>query len=119
MLELWQSSRMQCSRLAGVTSCTVLDCVGGGTGCSEGEARARVRNVVKQHAATLRALGAFAARGANRVVIVPGNHDAALLFPSVVAVVTQARGECKWRRRDAGCRRTRPCSRNTAISSTR
>jgi UDP-2,3-diacylglucosamine pyrophosphatase LpxH len=92
MLELWQSSRMQCSRLAGVTSCTVLDCVGGGTGCSEGEARARVRNVVKQHAATLRALGAFAARGANRVVIVPGNHDAALLFPSVVAVVTQAIG---------------------------
>ena len=92
MLELWQSSRMQCSRLAGVMSCTVLDCVGSGTGCSEEEARERARNVVKQHAATLRALGAFAARGTNRVVIVPGNHDAALLFPSVAALLTKAIG---------------------------
>lgn len=92
MLELWQSNRMQCSTIAGVVTCTVKDCGGRSSGCSEQEALARLQNIVVQHGATLRALGAFAARGKNRVVIVPGNHDAALLLPSAGALLVQAIG---------------------------
>ena len=92
MLELWQSTRMKCSTVVGVVSCTVEDCVGSKTGCSEQEALDRLKNVVNQHKYTLSKLGDFAQRGKNRVVIVPGNHDAALLFPGVAALLKQAIG---------------------------
>jgi UDP-2,3-diacylglucosamine pyrophosphatase LpxH len=59
-------------------------------GCSEDEARKRMEKIVGAHRVELQALGAFASRGANRVVIVPGNHDAALLFPSVWKLVISA-----------------------------
>jgi hypothetical protein len=60
-------------------------------GCTEAEALARVRRVIAAHADELRALGEFAGRSpGNRVVLVPGNHDAALLFPSVARVVLDA-----------------------------
>ena len=50
-------------------------------GCTEAEALARLERVLDAHARELRALGAFAGAGDNRVVLVPGDHDAALLFP--------------------------------------
>lgn len=92
MLELWQSSRMTCTTVLGIVSCEVQDCIGRDTGCSEREALDRLKHVVKQHRDTLRALGAFARRGKNRVVIVPGNHDAALLFPAAAALLKQEVG---------------------------
>ncbi|PWT80789.1 MAG: hypothetical protein C5B57_11670, partial [Blastocatellia bacterium] len=52
-------------------------------GCREGEALARVERALSAHAAEIDALGEFARSGSNRVVFVPGDHDAALLFPSI------------------------------------
>jgi hypothetical protein len=78
--ELWQS-------LEG-------DCVHGDRdrGCTEAEALRRLSRVVDQHRGELAALGAFAASGRNTVTIVPGNHDAALLFPAVADSVRMAIG---------------------------
>ena len=61
-------------------------------GCTEPEALARLERVLAAHAATVDALAAFAGSGSNRVVIVPGEHDAALLFPAVARRVEQALG---------------------------
>lgn len=52
-------------------------------GCTETEALARLERVLGAHRRELEAFGAFAGRADNRVVIVPGDHDAALLFPAV------------------------------------
>ncbi len=54
-----------------------------GLGCTEAEALARFGRVLAAHAPEMAALGAFARSGSNRVVFVPGDHDAALLFPAV------------------------------------
>ena len=61
-------------------------------GCTESEALARVGRVLAAHADTVDALAAFAGSGANRIVLVPGEHDAALLFPAVAQQVEQALG---------------------------
>ena len=61
-------------------------------GCTEPEALARLDRVLAAHADVIDALGAFAASGANRVILVPGEHDAALLFPAVAQRVEQALG---------------------------
>ena len=52
-------------------------------GCTEPQALARLRRVLAAHDAEMKALGQFARKGSNRVVLVPGDHDAALLFPGV------------------------------------
>lgn len=49
-------------------------------GCTPQELTDITRHVVGRHAGDLRALGRFAARGSNRVVVIPGNHDAALVL---------------------------------------
>ncbi|PYQ96048.1 MAG: hypothetical protein DMF96_19935 [Acidobacteria bacterium] len=61
-----------------------------GLGCTEVEALARLERVLRAHEADVKALGQFARRGSNRVVFVPGDHDAALLFPGVSRQVEQA-----------------------------
>ena len=61
-------------------------------GCTEPEALARLERVLTAHADTVEALAAFAASGANRVFLVPGEHDAALLFPAVAQRVERALG---------------------------
>ncbi len=70
------------------------DCATGdpALGCTESQALARLERVLAAHADTVDALAAFARSGANRVVIVPGEHDAALLFPAVARRVEQAFG---------------------------
>lgn len=85
VFELWQSPSMECSTDAEAPRCVVSDCNDADPelGCSEAEALARLRAIVAQHKAFVDALGRFAQRGSNRVFIVPGNHDAALLFPRV------------------------------------
>lgn len=83
--ELWQSPTMECSSDINKPGCKVADCHETDTeiGCTEAEAQARLRVVLKAHDDFVMALRAFAAKGSNRVVFVPGNHDAALLFPAV------------------------------------
>lgn len=61
-------------------------------GCDERGALARVTRVIENHRSELEALGRFADRGANAVVLVPGNHDAALLFGAVERAVLEATG---------------------------
>ncbi|MFO0578250.1 MAG: metallophosphoesterase [Polyangia bacterium] len=78
--ELWQSRRPDCQS------------PDPDVGCSEYEALARFALVAQAHARELRALGSFADSGDNRVVLIPGNHDAALLFPKVAAAAVQVTG---------------------------
>lgn len=52
-------------------------------GCTADEALQRLETVIAAHAEELQAIGRFAAAGSNRVYIVPGDHDAALLMPPV------------------------------------
>lgn len=73
-LELWQSlSKKDCRHEAQSKD----------LGCSEAEAVARVTRVLEQHGDAFAALSWFAHQGTNRITLVPGNHDAALLFPQV------------------------------------
>lgn len=76
--ELWQSLTADCVP------------VDKNLGCSESEALVRIKRVLEQHAAELAELKSFAGAGKNRLYLIPGNHDAALLFPKVAAAVQQA-----------------------------
>ena len=78
--ELWQSRERDC-----VYADATL-------GCTEAEALARLERVLAAHTSEIAALGAFAGSGSNRVVLVPGDHDAALLFPAVGRRVVEALG---------------------------
>ena len=63
-----------------------------GLGCTESEALARLERVLAAHTREVAALAAFAGAGENRVVLVPGDHDAALLLPAVGARALAAFG---------------------------
>ena len=52
-------------------------------GCTEPEALVRLDRVLAAHTREMTAFGVFADVGQNRVVLIPGDHDAALLFPAV------------------------------------
>jgi UDP-2,3-diacylglucosamine pyrophosphatase LpxH len=52
-------------------------------GCTPAEALQRLDTVIKAHAEELEAIGAIATYRDNRVHIIPGDHDAALLLPEV------------------------------------
>jgi UDP-2,3-diacylglucosamine pyrophosphatase LpxH len=52
-------------------------------GCTVSEALDRLEISITAHGDELAAIGKFAAAGSNRVHIVPGDHDAALLVPEV------------------------------------
>lgn len=78
--ELWQSRTVACVH-------DDLD-----AGCSEAEARVRLAKVLAAHRDVLDLLRRFADRNGNRLFIVPGNHDAALLFAGVAADVVRAVG---------------------------
>ena len=58
--------------------------------CSVKTMAAMTQHVVGAHGAELRALADFAEKGDNKLYIVPGNHDAALLVPEVWAIVARA-----------------------------
>jgi hypothetical protein len=61
-------------------------------GCTESAALAEIERVLAAHAGTLDVLAAFAGSGSNRLFLVPGEHDAALLFPAVAQRVERALG---------------------------
>lgn len=55
----------------------------GPAGCTAAEALLRLETVIKAHRDEITAIGKFAAAKSNRVHIVPGDHDAALLLPEI------------------------------------
>lgn len=98
-LELWQAAPKICS----LEECTPAERAGTAPrdceykdkedlGCTEEEAAKRVQRVLGAHKDTLAELGKFAAEGDNRVVIVVGNHDAALVFKRVADATLVAIG---------------------------
>lgn len=89
VFELWQSPTMQCSTDLAKPGCIITDCHDGDTeiGCSEQEAVARLSQILSQHRDFVDSIRRFAQRGSNTVHFVPGNHDSALLFPQVQAVL--------------------------------
>ncbi len=78
-LELWQPPPS--------TKCTGD---GGALGCTIAEMREIVRHVVAAHSDEVAALAHFAKRGANKVYIIPGNHDSSLLVPAIWKIVSDA-----------------------------
>ncbi len=60
--------------------------------CAEAEALKRLARVLQAHQLELTSIKSFAAAGDNRVVIIPGNHDVALLFENVAKEVLRAIG---------------------------
>jgi hypothetical protein len=61
-------------------------------GCTEPQALMRLERVLAAHGAEIEALGQFARSGSNRVVFVPGDHDAALLGPTIGRRLVSALG---------------------------
>lgn len=80
LLELWQHPTIAC------TGC------GPNFGCTTQAIEDVARDVVRAHRADLKLFGDFADRGSNRVIVVPGNHDAALLLDDVWDRVKRAMG---------------------------
>ena len=91
VFELWQSPTMVCSEDPAKIGCEILDCMETSPdfGCSEAEALARFKYVLGQHEDFVASLRTFANSGTNRVFFIPGNHDAALLFPALKAHLIQ------------------------------
>lgn len=89
VFELWQSPTLDCSTDLAAPGCVIKDCVNADLnfGCSEAEAVARLQTVLTKHPDFVAIIKRFATSGDNRVYIVPGNHDAALLLPKVAALV--------------------------------
>lgn len=78
LLEMWQPLQ--------ALQCASKD------GCTPAEMERIARHVTGQHGRALAALRRFAEKGANRVHVVPGNHDSSLLLPDVWSVVDKAIG---------------------------
>jgi UDP-2,3-diacylglucosamine pyrophosphatase LpxH len=78
--ELWQS--------LDPNDCTVA--ANKDLGCTQDGAMKRLNRVLQFHKPELASIAKFATSGDNRVVIVPGNHDAALLFEGVANAVLTA-----------------------------
>src|SRR5262249_9270305 len=78
-LELWQPRRSE-----------LCASVGAALGCTPTQMERLTRVVVDAHRADLAALGTFARQGSNRLRVIPGNHDAALMVPGVWRIVADA-----------------------------
>lgn len=76
----------------------------GDLGCTPAELLKTTQAVIAAHRTELAALGRLAARGDNRLVLLPGNHDAALMLPDVWDALSTAVGAPPSRlvRADAG-----------------
>jgi UDP-2,3-diacylglucosamine pyrophosphatase LpxH len=86
--ELWESEKADCTYRSDDWSCT------------EAEAVARLDRVLGNHRDEMGDLRAFASQPGHRLVIVPGNHDAALLFDQVRRRVEREIGGATEVRRD-------------------
>jgi UDP-2,3-diacylglucosamine pyrophosphatase LpxH len=72
LFELWQPPK--------VLECQSTD---QDYGCTPDEMEKIVAIVLNSHSTELKRLGAFADSGNNRLIVIPGNHDAALLLPNI------------------------------------
>jgi UDP-2,3-diacylglucosamine pyrophosphatase LpxH len=81
LLELWQPP-------------TLVICSGpqDDLGCTPEELAETTRAIIRAHSTDFRALGRFADRGLNRLVLLPGNHDAGLMLPGLWQLVKEAVG---------------------------
>lgn len=62
-------------------------------GCNAAQASERLARIVAEHTREeLEALATFVKSGGNRVILVPGNHDVALMYPDVAAEAVKAMG---------------------------
>ena len=80
LLELWQPLEDRCHH----------EPLGKDFGCTEEEALATVRRVLEQHRSVFESLSRFVLAGDHSIVVLPGNHDAALLFPAVRRALLEA-----------------------------
>jgi UDP-2,3-diacylglucosamine pyrophosphatase LpxH len=78
--ELWQSVEQDCRSSAP------------DLGCTEQEALRRIAHVLGEHREDLRLLRRFANHGGNRLFILAGNHDGALVLGRAKAMVREAIG---------------------------
>src|SRR5262245_47299771 len=76
--ELWQSATDDCRHRDPAL------------GCTEQETLDRLNRVIAAHTADISALGTFARSGTNRLILVPGDHDAALLLPAVAVLAGES-----------------------------
>jgi Calcineurin-like phosphoesterase len=82
-VELWQSPDAEsCPEIKGKKN----------LGCNAVAALDRLQRVIGAHQADLKLLRDFANYKDNRVTIVPGNHDAALVFPGLSDILLKAIG---------------------------
>jgi UDP-2,3-diacylglucosamine pyrophosphatase LpxH len=81
LLELWQPPKSLACKSASLE-----------VGCSVDEMKPIVSRVIAAHPQELAAVKAFSQKGENRVYIIPGNHDAALLVPEIWKPVAEALG---------------------------
>ncbi|MGZ8911224.1 MAG: metallophosphoesterase [Methylococcaceae bacterium] len=91
--ELWQSLDITCypdDRACQQFETPRFYCNQAGVGCSQDEAKVLINRIIAQHQDFFSAISKFVAKGNNRVTFIPGNHDAALLFPEVWATVQAA-----------------------------
>lgn len=81
MFDLWQSTDGACTNpLVGETH----------PACTEAEVSARLKVALTQHQETMSALAAWADRAGHQLIILPGNHDAGLLFAEPRTMLLQA-----------------------------
>jgi UDP-2,3-diacylglucosamine pyrophosphatase LpxH len=78
-LELWQHPTVACANLQDT------DC-----GCSLEEMKQIVREVIAGHQSEFESLGRFLSNTRNRVILLPGNHDAALMEDEIWGLVVKA-----------------------------
>jgi len=78
--ELWQHPEISCASVDPDFGCTTL------------EMKKVVKRILGKHHPELESLWAFAEKGRNRLVVVPGNHDAALLSDAIWEQVSQSIG---------------------------
>jgi len=92
VFELWQSRGVPCKY-------SDKD-----AGCSDADALRRFRNVVSAHAEEIKMLKTFASSDENKLTLIVGNHDVALLLPSVKAELVSLFGcpACKFSFEDSG-----------------
>ncbi|MCW5201587.1 metallophosphoesterase [Desulfobulbus sp. US4] len=61
-------------------------------GCTVDEMEELTRRILANHSTTIASLRSFSARGKNRVHVIPGNHDAALLLDEIWTLVFEKLG---------------------------
>lgn len=77
LLELWQPTD--------IVACKQSQ--GSDYGCTPNEMKQIAEVVVAAHQVDLAKLGMFAMKGTNRLIVIPGNHDAALLLDDIWSLV--------------------------------